>query len=129
MLRKDGKPIEASTPTGVKRSDLCESERYLIDLLQQLGFGRIEDLSVRDGKPLFDPPPRVVATLTLRAEIENRGETHGVDFALKREIVLLLLLIRQIRNGKILLISIRHGLPIKVEVDRAPFRAGAPAEC
>ena len=100
----------------VKTSDLCESERELVELLHELRFGRIEDLPIRDGKPVFNPPPRVIATLSMTADV-CREETHGRDFAIKRPIVMLLLRLRQIQNGKILVIHVRHGLPITVHVE------------
>lgn len=112
----------------IKKSDLCESERELVQLLRGLGFGRVEDLEVRDGRPVFYPPPRVIATLTLGSDIENRGETRDPTFCLKQQIIRLLLLIRQIRSGKVLLIVVRHGLPITVEVDGAVVRGGALAK-
>ena len=121
-------PLMDQLPTAgfiVNKSDLYESERELVALMHDLGFGRVEDLTVRDGKPVLNPPPRVIAMLTMRAQTRGRHEADLTDFSLKQSVVLLLVLIRQIRNGKILLIHVRHGLPISVEVDGIVVRAGA----
>src|SRR5579863_9336171 len=99
----------------MNKSDLCESEHQLLELLHDLYFGRIEDLEIRDGKAVFDPPPRIIAMLKMHAETDIREEAHLRDFFLKQSIVLLLLLIKQIGNGNILVIHVRHGLPFNVE--------------
>jgi hypothetical protein len=110
----------------IKKSDLSELERQLVELLQDLDFGRIEELRVRDGKPVLNPAPRVVATLKMKAETLARDDVHLRDFSLKQSVVLLLLLIRQIGDGKILVIEVRHGLPVTVEVEGPVVRRGAP---
>ena len=42
-----------------RKSSLTPPQARLVDLMQRLNFGRIEDLHVLNGEPLFDPPPRV----------------------------------------------------------------------
>ena len=120
-------PRGRGTRLPVKKSDLCEAERQLVELLQDLDFGRIEELHIRDGRPTFEPAPRVVATLKMKAETRIRDESHLRDFSLKQSVVLLLLLIHQIGGGRILIIHVRHGLPVSVEVERCllPLKAGA----
>jgi hypothetical protein len=102
----------------VSKSDLCESERQLVELFQDVGFGRIEELHIRDGKPVLDPPPRVVARLKMKPENRAREEASLQDFSLKQSLVLLFLLMRQIGDGTLLLIQVRHGLPVTVDVER-----------
>lgn len=112
-------------PQLIRKLDLSESERQLVELLQNLDFGRVEELHVLDGKPTFDPPPRAIATLKMKAETRRRDEAAVRDFSLKQSVVLLLLLIRQIGDGKILAIEVRHGLPMTVDVERPVVRRGA----
>lgn len=109
---------DASSRQLINKSDLCESERQFVELLQDLYFGRIEELHVLDGKPAFDPAPRIVATLKMQAETRVRDESRLRDFSLKQSVVLLLLLMRQMGDGKILIIQVRHGLPVTVEIER-----------
>ena len=105
-------------PQPIKKSDLSEPEQRLIEILQGLGFGRIEDLHVCAGKPVLDPPPRVIATLKMKHENRAPEEASLQDFSLKQSLVLLFLLMRQIGDGKLLLIQVRHGLPVTVDVER-----------
>lgn len=102
----------------VKKSDLGDSERALLDAMQVLNFGRIENLFVRDGRPVFDPSPRVIAAVKMSPQTTSREEPQSCDFELKQAIVLLLLLLRRVGNGKILLIQVRHGLPSNVEIEQ-----------
>lgn len=111
-------------PELIRKSHLTELDQQLVDLLQDIDFGRIEDLHIRDGKPVFQPPPRAIATLKMQAP-RNRDEARPRDFSLKQSVVLLMLLIRQIGDGKILRIEVRHGLPVTADVDRPVLRRGA----
>jgi len=109
-------------PQLVNKSDLSESERQLVELLQDVGFGWIEELYIRDGKPVFDPPPRVIVTVKMKRENRAREEASLRDFSLKQSVVLLFLLMRQIGDGKLLLIQVRHGLPVTVAVEGPRIR-------
>ncbi|HUA82649.1 MAG TPA: hypothetical protein VMB85_02245 [Bryobacteraceae bacterium] len=105
-------------PQLINKSDLSEPEQRLVEMLQGLDFGRIEELLIRDGKPVFDPPPRVVETLKMKRENRAREEASLREFSLKQSVVRLFLVMRQIGDGKILLIQVRHGLPVTVEIER-----------
>jgi hypothetical protein len=64
--------------------------------MQRLNFGRIEDLVVRGGEPVFDPAPRVIQQMIELVEaIASLGE------------------------GKVLTIDVKHGLPFAVEIEFA----------
>lgn len=102
----------------VKRSELGDSERTLLDAMQVLNFGRIENLFVRDGRPVFNPSPRIIAAVKMSPQTTPREERQPCDFELKQEVVLLLRLLRRVGNGNILLIQIRHGLPSNVEIEQ-----------
>lgn len=59
------------------RARLSPNRRRLLELLERLRYGRIENLIVRDGEPLFDPRPRIVRRVLLgescRSEPMRRG--------------------------------------------------------
>ena len=42
------------------KASLSPPRRRLIELMQQINFGRIESLLVRNGEPAFDPAPVVI---------------------------------------------------------------------
>ena len=41
------------------KSSLSSGRARLVELMEQLCFGRIENLIIRGGEPTFDPPPKV----------------------------------------------------------------------
>src|SRR5688500_16388213 len=61
-------PSAPSTYTG-----LTPARQRLVDLLARVHFGRVLDLHVRRGEPLFDPPPRVIRTVKLSGTSHPRS--------------------------------------------------------
>jgi hypothetical protein len=43
----------------VTKAALTPARKRLIELMQEINYGRIESLMVRNGEPVFDPPPMV----------------------------------------------------------------------
>ena len=81
-------------------------------------FGRIERLEVRNGQPMFNPPPRIMKDVKLGAEDVLRREVDTVDFALKREHVELFDKLANLGDGVVELIQIRHGLPCMLTIEQ-----------
>ena len=57
----------------LKRSDLFAPEHELVELMENLNFGRIEHLQFRDGKPIVQPLPRVIAAVKMAARERQDG--------------------------------------------------------
>src|SRR6185369_15875664 len=102
----------------ISKSSLADPHRHLVELLQNLNFGRIEALLVRDGEPIFEPAPRVIQMLKMGGQNGPRDEASLPDFWLKQPIIDLLQTIREIGDGEILAIDVKHGLPFTVEIER-----------
>ena len=47
---------------------LSPARKHLLDLMQRIGFGRIEGLVVRENEPVFDPCPTVKKLLVFGKE-------------------------------------------------------------
>lgn len=92
-------------------SSVPPQRQRLVRLCQNLGFGRIETLSIKNGQPCFDPAPRVIRRRKAGA-LPSRQSTIAVDFALKREWVEFFNDLDSIGSGTILSIELAHGLPI-----------------
>ena len=56
------------------KSSLSDSHRRLVELMQRLNFGRIQNLVVRDGEPVFDPAPKVIQKVKIGGENGPRPE-------------------------------------------------------
>ena len=88
--------------------------------MQSLNFSRIEMLSVRNGRPAFDPPPRITQKLKMGGDNAPRPEVGYADFRLKDGVIELLQLIERFQNGEVRSIEVRCGLPVSVEIEWHP---------
>ena len=51
-----------------QKSGLSRSRQRLVELMQEINFGRIEEIEVRDGEPVFDPFPQVIRVIKFCGE-------------------------------------------------------------
>jgi hypothetical protein len=102
------------------KSNLSQPRQRTIHLFQTVNFGRV-DLLVRDGEPIFEPPPRVIETRKLGAQNGPRSESDLEDFRLKEQVIELFQTMDEVRDGTFL-ITLKHGLPFSVEVERTGVR-------
>jgi hypothetical protein len=114
-----GKPVSAK--------DLLASERTLLAAIRTLEFGQIEFLRICAGEPMFDPWPTVVRGLKFGVDRQEPRATSGNDFELKREVAELFEYTREVEDGEIRVLVVRHGLPFTMEIElagRAARQAG-----
>ncbi len=104
-------------------SALSAARRQLVTLMQSVHFGRIEDLVVLEGEPVFAPPPRIVREIKLGRGERTREATE--DFALKATVVDLLDQMSQLGSCRVSCLEIRHGLPQRLIVAGDLPRGGA----
>jgi hypothetical protein len=84
--------------------------------MQSLNFGRIENLHVRCGEPVFMPPPRIVQDIKFGAESGPRPELGTPDFQLRRQVNELFDHLARLNDGMVDLLEVKHGLPFKLEL-------------
>ena len=105
-----------STNAQVRKASLDEGSQRLIAMMHRIGFGRIESLSVSAGRPVFDPPPRVIREVRLGAESASPRQIGDADFAVKRAVVELLAELAAVGVATVA-IEVRHGLPARLIVE------------
>jgi hypothetical protein len=108
----------------ITKSSLSEAQGRLVELLQNLNFGRIEGLQVKGGEPTFEPAPRIVRKLKIGGENGPRRENALPDFWLKQQTSEMLEAIAELGEGVILSIEVKHGLPFAMEVEQQPTSNG-----
>jgi hypothetical protein len=108
-------PVRAGGPPKSK-SDLSPARRHLIELLQELNFGRIEGLRVCHGEPVFEPPPRVIREHKFGGESGPHPRLQADDFLLKEQVVDLCRQLDAIGDGVIAVLEVKHGLPFRMLV-------------
>lgn len=106
------------TPTRANRNkqSLSPARRRLVELLQDIRFGRVERLCVRSGEPDWAAPPRVLRDIRL-------GKTNGPhpmraadDFSLRAEVTALFALFDEERDLDVEVLEVQHGVPFRVVV-------------
>ena len=100
----------------VHKSNLTPQKQQLIELMQQVHFGRIEQLRVCDGEPVFDPPPRVVRQVVFGKANGAHPLRNQESFALKKTVVQLFEVFERERSLLILELVIDNGLPVRMAV-------------
>lgn len=116
----------AAAPGGRRRnypprskSDLSPNGSRLVELMQDINFGRIEGLVVEDGQPKFGPRLRVVREVKFGGENGPRPELGANDFLLKQQVIDLFPFFAELQNGVIECLEIKHGLPFRMAVEDA----------
>ncbi|HEY7159468.1 MAG TPA: hypothetical protein VH575_36315 [Gemmataceae bacterium] len=105
--------LSHSAPT---KATLSFARRRLLELMQRLNFGRIEELTLVAGEPVFTPPPRVVREIKFGGENGPRPELAATDFSLKAQIIDLFQTFDTLQDGTIAVLEIKHGLPFRMMV-------------
>lgn len=100
-----------------RKTSLTPSHQRLLKEMQRINFGRIENLVVRDGNPVFDPPPRAIRDVKFCGENGPRPESAIDDFALKAQVLDLFAQFDAIGNGTIRCIEVKHGLPFRMLIE------------
>jgi len=101
----------------VAKSSLTPSQQKLLAEMQRINFGRIFDLTVRDGQPVMDPPPRVVREIKFGGDNGPRPEVAKADFTLKAQVRDLFVQLEALGDGVIPCIEIQRGLPFRMTVE------------
>lgn len=100
----------------VRFSQLSGGRQQLVRVLQQLSFGRVEQLVIRNSDPVFDPSPRVFQDVKFGSEQVLTAPTSSEDFALKAQLLELFDHLDRIGDGVIDCLVVKHGLPFSMNV-------------
>ena len=101
------------------KSSLSTCRQRLLEIMQQLHFGKIENLVVLHGDPVFSPPPTITQEIKLGPESAPRSGPNQIDFALKSHVIDLFNHMERLRDGSLVTIECRHGLPTRLIVERS----------
>ena len=101
----------------VTKVNLSPARARLVELMQEINFGRIKDLTIRNGDPVLTPLPRVVREIKFGGDNGPRPEATKQDFALKMEVRDLFAQFEAMGDGVVASIEIKHGLPFRMTVE------------
>jgi hypothetical protein len=102
-----------------QRFTLPAGEAQLLQIIDNLGWGRIAGLSILDGQPNYERPPRIVQEIKLGEQPERERRDIAADFTLKKEFVSLFDELRRLRAGTVD-VEVRHNAPFRLILERGP---------
>lgn len=100
-----------------RKSSLSPSQQKLLAEMQRINYGRIFDLTVSNGQPVMDPPPRIVREIKFGGDNGPRPEVGKADFTLKAQVRDLFTQLEALGDGVIPCIEIQRGLPFRMTVE------------
>lgn len=104
-------------------SDLMPSEQRFLGAMREVGFGRFEYVQIRNGQIVLDPLPVAVRDVKFGAESVGELGVHP-EYQLKRQVAEFFEYTRDVDDGEVRTLEIRHGLPFTMEVELAGRQRG-----
>jgi len=104
----------------MRTRELTAAQNWLIALMHQNQFGRIENLRVERGLPVPDATVRVVRVTHLGGGSAGKAEPRSADFEMKRAVADLFAELARLEDGSIVQIEFRRGLPCLLRTERVP---------
>lgn len=105
--------------TSDRKQNLSPSRQRLIELMQETHFGRIENLVVRNGEPVFEPAPRVIRDIVFTKDNGAHPARAKEDFALKDQHQQLFQFFEHECSMTIDTLIIQHGLPVRMSLPKS----------
>jgi hypothetical protein len=100
------------------KSSLAQGQCRLLEIIEALGFGIIERLSIRGGVPCYNPEPRIVQAIKLVSGPERQPDRSRADLTLKKDFEGLFDQLTQLRNA-VVDIEVQHSLPFRLVLERS----------
>lgn len=103
---------------------LSSNRKRLVEMMQELNFGRIDLLHIKRGEPCFMPPPLVFKDIDLSSHKDNESNTCclDTDFVLKKQIVVLFDYLEKEGDCIVHSLIVQNGLPVRMKIEKK-FRA------
>jgi len=99
------------------KQTLSAPRRRLVETMQEINYGEIYDLIVREGDPVLNPPPRITRVIKIGGDNSARPELGMRDFTLRREVTEFFTHLERLGNGVVQEIEVQRGLPFKVRIE------------
>ena len=96
------------------KASLSPERKRLLELMQEVNFGRIENLVVRGGEPVFKPAPKIIFEIRFGSKNGPRRELGIKDFVLKAQVIELFDYLTRLGNGIVERLEIRYGIPFRL---------------
>lgn len=108
---------KAAVEIPFNKHNLSAPRIRLVEKMQEVNYGKIHHLQVRDGEPVFTPMTRVERQIKFGGDNRPRPECALDDFILKGQVVELFDAFARLGDGTIKQLEIKGGLPFGMTVD------------
>ncbi len=98
------------------KAALTPARRRLVEVMQEINYGRIDRFEVRAGEPVLDPPPRVVCQIVFGKNNGPNACRYQEQFALKKPVLELFEIFDRERSLSIQELVVSDGLPVRMTV-------------
>ncbi len=99
------------------KTALTDNQVRLVELMQRINFGQIENLALFNGQPIFKPQPRITYKKKIGGDNNPRREIGLKDFALRKEVMEMFEHFKQLGVGMVRRIVIQYGLPRCIDIE------------
>lgn len=96
--------------------ELSPNDARLVELMESIQYGSIRKLRIRNGEADLDSKYKVSWTVKIRGCDPTESKAVPTDFAVRSDVVKLLIRLRQIGNGTIKKLTVQAGLPVRFEM-------------
>ncbi|NIA08027.1 MAG: hypothetical protein GWP14_10425 [Actinobacteria bacterium] len=94
-----------------KRTAIAPASRRLIEQMQRIRFGQIEDLMVRNGQPVFGPDTRIVRKHKIGGQNGPCRSVSPESLARNAKVIELFDCLSSLGNGLVRTLIVQDGLP------------------
>lgn len=101
----------------MRKRDLSQQRQQLLNLMQEMRYGRIENLTIRMAEPVFDQSMRVIREVLLGKNANDKTRMPGGDFELKSQIMEMFECFERLQDGVIPLLRVQDGLPFQLQLE------------
>lgn len=109
-------PDEGRKKSRLSKQDLTACRVDLLELMQTINFGRIENLAVMNGDPVLEPMPRIIREIKFGGDNGPRPELDAGNFLLKTQVLELFQQFDRLGGCTVEVLEIKHGLPFRMLV-------------
>ncbi len=95
---------------------ITEAQKRLLQLMQEVHYGKIEDLVISNGEPVMGLTVRVLRDVKLSGECSKKPIIQDRDYLDKPQIVEMLRQFRRLGDGVVQLVEIHDGLPFRIHI-------------
>jgi len=101
----------------MRRQELSHERKRLLDVMRNMGYGRIENLTISSGEPIFDKSLRLVHEKLLGRKANGRASPPQGDFELKSQQIEVFECFDQMQDGFIPVLKVQDGLPFQLHLE------------